>query len=174
MKKQLITLILLVGIILSACGPANTEQTTNTTPNSSYPDANSTTATVPSSYPSAGQENQSSDSYPVPQVTFDESRRFTFTTPIKAGDTQVSGTGPANIPIKVVNVGYLGELLGSGQTDANGNFVIELSNPLNGQDTIAIQLNDASLESDFRSNPGPGYTDFPMVGLLLATAIVQP
>lgn len=173
MNKQLITLILFAaGIILSACGPANNEPTSNTTPDSGYPGDNSTNN--PSSYPATVDETQNSESYPAPQANVDESRRFTFTTPVKAGDTQVSGTGPANVPIKIVNVSYMGEFLGGGQTDASGNFVIELTNSLNAQDLLGIQLNDTSLENDFRSNPGPDYTDFPMVGLLLTTAVVEP
>jgi len=152
--------------LLIACGPANEEVEQTPQQNTSYPGQVTDNST--------GYPAPIIPAYPGPQVTIDESRRFTISEPLVAGDTTITGKGPANIPIKVINVSYVGELLGSGQTDSNGTFTIALSKPLEVQHVIALQLNDQSLEADFRNNPGPDYTDFPMVGLLLTTVIVQP
>lgn len=159
------SLFLLSGLLIS-CGPANVTENETPEQNNSYPGQETFD---PGSYPAI-----TIPEYPGPQVTYDESRRFTINEPIQAGEQTVSGTGLANTPIKVVNVSYLGEILGTGQTGADGTFSIDLSAPVEVQHVIGIQLNDQSLDSDFRNNPGPGYSDFPFVGLILTSAIVQP
>jgi hypothetical protein len=165
-KKWFVIFSLFLSGLLISCGPANTNENQTPEQNNGYPGEQTST---PASYPAV-----TIPEYPGPQVTYDESRRFTINEPIHVGDQLVSGTGPANIPIKVVNVSYLGEVLGTGQTGTDGSFSINLSAPVELQHVIGIQLNDQSLDSDFRNNPGPDYSDFPMVGLILTSAIVQP
>lgn len=121
------------------------------------------------SYPSIVEEP---DAYPPPSVEYDESKRFTINEPLVVGEVMISGQGPANVAIKIINVSYVGEVLGFGTTDSNGNFSITSSTPFEANHIIGIQLADQNLEDDFRD--GPGYTNMPMIGLILDTAVIQP
>ncbi len=118
------------------------------------------------SYPSS----QNINAYPVPRVV-DESKRFTIQGPLHPGDTIVRGMGPPDVPIKIISISYVGEPLGFGSTNPDGTFNIEISPPLESNHVIAIQLSDESLKSDFLD--GPGYTDIPMIGLVLTTSVVE-
>lgn len=110
--------------------------------------------------------------YPAQPTRFiDESKRFTFDEPLNANQEEVSGTGPADVPIKVISISSAGESLGLGSTTSDGTFNITLSRPLNERELIAIQLGDDSLKPDFTDAPG---TDMPLIGLIFAQTFVQP
>jgi hypothetical protein len=51
---------------------------------------------------------------------------FRLEKPILEGDSTVSGTGPAGVPIIIADVTFMGEQLGAGVIDASGNFVVEV------------------------------------------------
>ncbi len=125
---------------------------------------------APITAPSANGYPAPSNSYPAP-ITYDESKRFTLVVPLKAGDTVIRGTGPADTPIKVISISYVGEPLGFGMVDKNGTFNITVSPPLEANHVIGIQLSDPEMEPDFYD--GPGYTNIPMIGLVLVQAIVE-
>ena len=58
--------------------------------------------------------NTIEETYPSPTRKIDEEKRFTFDEPIVAGQQEVSGTGPASVPIKIGSVSFAGEELGRG------------------------------------------------------------
>ncbi|MCB8924452.1 MAG: hypothetical protein H6652_02380 [Ardenticatenaceae bacterium] len=174
MKKTILILTLSVFFLLSACGPnaSDTSDTAvsldtgaETSSDSAYPVPTKTTS---GSYPPP-QANVSG--YPAPTVV-DESKRFAINEPIEAGSNDISGTGPANTPIKVISISYVGDSLGNGVIEEDGTFHISLSSPLEANHVIGLQLGDQSLEASFQD--GPGYTNIPMIGLILAQAVVQP
>jgi len=167
MKKILSFFIILAILILPACGPSTIDgiTTADNSSNISYPAPSST---ITNSYPPPRQENSG---YPAP-IVVDESKRFTIEEPLEAGSTEIMGTGPANIPIKVISISYVGETLGNGVVKEDGTFRISLSSPLEANHVIGLQLGDESLEPSFLD--GPGYTNIPMIGLVLTQTVVQP
>jgi hypothetical protein len=174
MKKIILVFTISAIFFHSACGPSSidtettdvsTVETVGNTNNTSYPAPSST---LNNTYPPPQQELEG---YPVSTVV-DESKRFIIEEPLKAGDTEITGTGPTNIPIKVINISLVGEALGSGVIDNDGTFHISLSSPLEVNHVIGLQLGDQSLEPSFLD--GPDYTNIPMIGLVLTQAVVQP
>ena len=125
---------------------------------------------APTIIPSTNGYPAPSNSYPAP-ITYHESKRCTLDIPLKVGDTVVRGTGPANTPIKVISISYVGETLGFGVIDESGSFNITVSPSLEANHVIGIQLSDPELEPDFYA--GPGYTNIPMIGLILVQAVVE-
>jgi len=88
--------------------------------------------------------------------------------PLAAGDTSVSGTGPANIKINIVDVSWGGNVIGTGPIGLDGKFIIDVP-PIEGGNRIGIMLadlNESGLKyEDFQNNEH--YQDLPMVGLLV-------
>ncbi len=169
-KSSLYFVLILLFLIVTACGPSQSEETTPTS--FSSPEANSGyQAPVPLGNNAYPVPTQIIKAYPVPSVV-DESKRFTIDQPLQAGNTEITGTGPANTPIKVVNISLIGESLGSGVIGNDGAFRIALSAPLEANHLIGLQLSDQDLESQFLD--GPDYTNIPMIGLILAQAVVEP
>jgi len=52
--------------------------------------------------------------------------QFRLNKPIVEGDDQVSGTGPAGIPIVIADVSFMGEALGTGKIGPDGKFSIKV------------------------------------------------
>lgn len=166
-KKSFLYFVLIILFFLVSCGPSSSEETN--TPNIAPSNTGYEAPTSPDSkaYPVPTPVR----SYPVP-IPVDESKRFTIDEPLKAGSTEITGTGPANIVIKVVNISYVGENLGSGIVAEDGTFHISLSKPVEANHLIGLQLSDQELEPQFLD--GPDYSNIPMVGLVLAQVIVEP
>jgi hypothetical protein len=98
--------------------------------------------------------------------------RFTLN-PIRAGDTRVTGTGPARLPIRIIDVSLVGEQIGSGAIDENGKFDISVSPPIETQHSIGIQIGDLQ-GTPFKYEDfiwGEGYKDLPMVGIIFTTTL---
>lgn len=188
--KKLLFLLFIFSVV--ACGPIETPTPTAESPevttpvidatqpppaeNEAYPPPQSTAPPSNEAYPPAAAPTQETNTvegaYPAQATRFiDESKRFTFNEPLKVGQEEVSGTGPANIPIKVVSISSAGESLGLGSVGNDRTFSVALSRPLQERELIAIQLGDNSLRVDFRDAPG---TDMPMIGLIFAETFVQP
>ena len=177
--KLLVTLFsfvlpLVIGV---SCNPNIPSPPSSTTPSQlATPTDTVSLSTTQDTYPAPTTVSSTngypapSNSYPSP-ITYDESKRFTLVVPLKAGDTVIRGTGPADTPIKVISISYVGESLGFGMVDKNGNFNITVSPPLEANHVIGIQLSDPEMEPDFYD--GPGYTNIPMIGLVLVQAVVE-
>ncbi|MFN3981890.1 MAG: hypothetical protein ACK4SA_16060 [Caldilinea sp.] len=124
-----------------------------------------------------------SGAYPAPQTPTPETSRipivpFILERPLKAGDTVVRGTGPANVPIIIVDVFLMGETLGEGVIDSEGSFEVSVP-PLETGHWIGVAVNDLSntdLEfSDFYAQGfrGPGAEQVPQVGFVHDSEFVQ-
>jgi hypothetical protein len=104
---------------------------------------------------------------------------FRLNKPVLEGSTEVSGTGPAGLPIIIADVTFMGEELGRGQIDANGSFTITLLKPLEKDHQIGVGLNDLQ-DTQWASEPfsdpgffGDEYAQVPMVGFFYDTTMVQ-
>ena len=187
--KKLFFLLFIFSVV--ACGPIETptptvESQDSPTPvleatqvppsdNDAYPSPNNesdTSGAYPPATDSTAENNDAEGAYPSSATRFiDESKRFTFDEPLTANQEEVSGSGPADVPIKIISISSAGESLGLGSVMSDGTFTIPLSRPLKERELIAIQLGDESLREDFRDAPG---TDMPLIGLVFAQSVVQP
>ena len=111
--------------------------------------------------------------YPIPEVetTIDPSLRgpdFFINEPVRSGDIVITGRGPANVPIILVNVSYVGEVLATTTIDETGNFVFEIDNPIEANHSIGLQLGDISgtdfLETQYLYNEN--YYERPLIGVI--------
>ena len=110
------------------------------------------------------------DAYPAPNNLIDESKRFTMEEPLKDGQQEISGTGVAGISIKVISLSNGGEQLGFGVLTEDGSYTIKLSRPGAGGELLGLQFADDSTAATLEGVPG---TDMPMMGLVLAQALVE-
>ncbi|MEP7190008.1 MAG: Ig-like domain-containing protein, partial [Roseiflexaceae bacterium] len=135
-----------------------------TAPPGAYPAPNS-------AYP-APSAAQGTDAYPSPAS---QGPQFTLNTPVRAADAQVTGKGPAGVPVKLISVARSGELIGETTIDNDGAFNVKVPTKLIAGDRIALMLgNTAGTKfdpKDFLS--GPGYEDYPLVGVLLSSTVVE-
>ncbi len=163
-------LFVLIGIwLITACSQ---------TPRS-YPDAAvNGTASPAMGYPapeSAYPRPATSAAYPNPSPTLRQGPKFTINTPIAASDTQVTGTGPAGVPIVLIDITKAGEVIATTTIREDGSFSFDVAGKLTSGNRVALVLGDTRGTSfdpgEFVS--GPGYQDFPMIGILFDSAIVE-
>lgn len=174
-SQALIGLIVFV-VFLSACNPAKPTASPVSGTAPAYPQpagqyaANYGTPLPGAAYPAPEQKTGSS----IPVVP------MRLNKPVQEGAVEVSGSGPAGLPIIIADVTFMGEELGSGQIDANGNFAIKLGKPLEKDHRIGIGLGDlkgTQWEKEPFSDPGffgDESMQIPMVGFFYDTAWVQP
>lgn len=107
---------------------------------------------------------------------------FSIDEPLGAGDKMVSGTGPAQVGILVVDVTLMGEVLGRGQIGKDGQFSIAVQPPLIVNHRIGLMLDDQSpgivqtqqaVEQLVRFD-GKNAIIIPRVGKLYDAASVKP
>ena len=162
-KKILFCSVLLVLILaITSCGA---KPQTGTPPGSV-----GSTASVNSAYPAVNTA-----SYPAPVVSgVKQGPVFTIDEPVKVSATEVTGTGPADVPIVLVSVTNMGEVLSSTVIAGDGTFVFKLTAPLAVDTTIGLMLGDLSGTSinamDFTVSDT--YYDRPMIGTLFDIAQV--
>ena len=110
--------------------------------------------------------------YPSP----DEIREgilFAINTPLRPGDTEVNGIGPAGLTVFVVNVTLMGEPIGSGRIGDDGTFRIAVpALEPNFQIGLFADLEAAGVDPD-SVIAGPGARVVPLVGFFYDTALVQ-
>jgi len=103
---------------------------------------------------------------------------FSLTRPIRAGDIVVRGTGPARVPIKIVDVTFMGQPLAQTVIGPEGTFEVTIQ-PLESNHRIGLMLGElagtAWTDASFRD---PGYNgkeamQVPQVGFLYDTVLVQ-
>ena len=92
--------------------------------------------------------------------------------PVRAGDTRVSGEGPAGLPLRVVDMSLAGEPLGEGVVAQDGTFLILLGSPVAGGNRVGILLGELTgskySQSDF------AVRDVPLIGAVVASQFVEP
>jgi hypothetical protein len=169
MKKILLifSLLLLLPLVIIGCSVKNSalnfEQTsTNTDDNFSYPVDGST----------------KDISYPIEEqiVTFENrGPDFSITEPVLGSSITIEGTGPAGVPIRLVDVSEAGKILGEVIIEQNGTFIFNLDQPIESGHSIGIQLGNISNtnlnESDFLYNEN--YYDRPLIGILFDMVVVE-
>lgn len=103
--------------------------------------------------------------------------KFEINEPVVGGSKVVTGTGPANVPIVLIDVTEMGTLLGQTIIDANGDFIFNLDEELIPYNAIGIQLGDIS-GTNFDSKNfiySDDYIDRPLIGIIFDIApIVEP
>jgi hypothetical protein len=101
---------------------------------------------------------------------------FTINTPLRAVDAQVSGTGPAGVPIQVLNI-TIGSLIAEVPISPEGMFVVDATGLLNPGDKVVLALGNIEgaqtqyTRGDFAN--GPNYQQVPSTGVVFAMAQVE-
>ena len=142
-----------------------------------------------SSYPGPGAEipgylNANKAPYPLPPTPTINAGTpvkvvpFRINKPVPDGATQVSGTGPADIPITLADITMYGDIMGQTTIKSDGTFVFNLSNPIEKGHLIGVALSDLTgtkwVSANF-SDPGfQGDTpkQVPLVGFFFDTVEV--
>ncbi len=115
------------------------------------------------------------DPYPAPPYSnLPEGPQFTIDQPVRLSQGRVTGTGPAGVPIRIVNITRGASQIAAVTIGSDGIFSAPLQDTFAG-DRIAIMLGDLSGTSFDRNQflRGPGYEDWPLVGVLFASALVE-
>lgn len=171
MKKFVSILMLILFVFLAAS--CITEVETPQVPTDSIESPSE--EIIDSGYPIV--DNNEITGYPIIDDThgFVIGPEFTINTPVSSSDMIVTGSGPAGVPIKLVNVSRVGLLLGETIIDSEGTFVFNLTEPLEAEHLIGIQLGDiegtAFNESDFLYSES--YYERPFVGILFDMVLVE-
>ncbi len=148
------------------------------------PDAADTAPVEEGAYPppqvTSGSEEE--EAYPAPTTPAEETSRipivpFAIEQPVAAGSTVIRGTGPAGVPILVVNVTYMGQVLGEGVIAEDGTF--EIATPaLEAQTWVGVALADLAgsefAYEDFYAGGfrGEGAAQIPQVGFVYDSVTV--
>jgi hypothetical protein len=174
-------LLVLLGMLLVACDQAATPKPTVTQPTTQSGNATQQpagNATDTGGYPApnnaypAPTDGQTADGYPAPAA---QGPQFTINTPVSASDSQVTGKGPAGVPIKLINMSKSSELIGEVTIGSDGAFTVNAASKLIAGDRIALMLgNTAGTNVDpSKFISGPGYQDYPLIGVTFASTVVQ-
>lgn len=174
---------LLMALLFTACQSSESLTPAPALPSRSEIPASDTLSPIqpaeslaPQAYPIPEQPGVSA--YPAPVTSIDPGQlgpEFAIDTPLVVGGTLVAGTGPAGLPIRVIDITTLGETLGTSVIGDDGTFRTQLGSPLKIGHSIGLQI--GALEgttwnyNDFLR--GPGYQDIPLVGTIFAQAIVR-
>lgn len=166
------TICLLLILLLAACGPAEEEIATD-------PPIGSDGYPIDSSgYPTLDAVSEN-PAYPATS-NVDESERFRIDQPVKAGATTVTGQGPKNLSIAIVNITLSGTILGTGTIGDDGRFSIPVS-PLPEGYRIGLTVTDVEEGKTFEEVAvelydyrGEGYTLVPSVGIFFDSALIEP
>lgn len=187
MKRPTVKSLILITLIIILAGCANpTDEEIKTSqptqiidPN---PVENSTSNDFQDGYPVPGSDN----AYPVDENNPMESAypnldpgmeygpSFTIDEPIDPNSNTVTGTGPAGVPIKLVDVTIMGEELALTTIDENGNFSFSLDKPLTSGHAVGLMIGDLS-NTDYNYDEftfSDEYIDKPMIGTLFYIAVV--
>jgi hypothetical protein len=183
MKIKIITLILVIlAFLLSGC--SESESTETLTPTSQQSDLVTDTPTMPTEsdmstgYPINTPNASPETGYPVVDNPSDETLQgpeFSISVPVQAGDLTVSGSGPAEVPLRLVSVSAVGQVLAETVINQEGIFTFNLDEPLEAGQTIGLMLGDLSgtdlNESDFLYSDT--YYSRPLIGILFDMVVVQ-
>jgi hypothetical protein len=103
---------------------------------------------------------------------------FALDVPILLGASKVTGQGPLDVPIVIVDVTMNARPIGSGTIGKDGKFSISLDKPAVEGHILGIQVG-----SGFQFTPensqqllgkkGPGFKDYPQIGVVFDSATVR-
>ncbi len=128
-------------------------------------------------YPAPAQIEETESGYPIIEATFDlpKGPEFHIDRPVSSTDFSVTGTGPANVPIILVNVSKVGDVLADTIINEQGTFVFQLDQALIAGHTIGIQLGNIE-GTEFEEDQfvySETYFDRPYVGILFDLVVVE-
>lgn len=148
-------------VLLAGCGE---EVPAAATPQGAYP--------APQGQAGAYPEPQGAGSYPSP---LEQGPKFTINRPVKLSDTQVTGTGPAGVPITLVSFTNSGEVIAETTIGADGTFTFDVGGKLIEKDQVGLKLGDVAGTAfdPQKFISGPGYQDTPYIGILFDMAPVE-
>lgn len=186
------SMALVLVVLLTACSTSPTPETVTATQNPSgqYPAPTqigtggvSTTYPIPSQQLS-GNLNANALPYPIPpSPTLNPGTPvkvvpFRINKPVADGATQVTGSGPADIPITLADITMYGDILGETTIQPDGKFVFKLANPVEKSHMIGVALSDLKNTKWVTANfNDPGFQgdtprQVPLVGYFFDTAEV--
>jgi len=165
------SLLIMVVMILTACTSSNPDVVSTPTA-MSIP----TVLAYPGAYPLPPPPTaNSNDPYPLPSYRdLPEGPRFTIDQPVRLSSGRITGSGPAGVPIRIVNITRGAIDIATTTIGADGTFNAPLVDTFVG-DRVAIMLGDLTGTSFDRNQflRGPSYEDWPLIGILFASAIVE-
>jgi hypothetical protein len=100
---------------------------------------------------------------------------FSISVPVEEGALEVTGTGPANVPLRLVSVSEVGRVMAETVINGEGNFTFNLDEPLEAGMTIGLMLGDVS-GTEFNENDfvySDTYYARPLIGILFDMVVVQ-
>ncbi len=117
----------------------------------------------------------------TPKATLEtiEIQPFQLDKPIEVGATRVTGRGPANVPIALLDITLGGPVLAFSAIDQRGEFEFKLSEPLEARHRIGVTLADLTgtewTREDFRSEDFHGDEAFnvPNIGFFFDTYMIR-
>ncbi len=103
---------------------------------------------------------------------------FRLDKPLQDGDTRVTGTGPAGVPIRLEDVTFTGRLIATGQVEEDGTFEIVLPQPLEARHRVGLTIDVAGTPWTLEDFQSPDFNGdealmVPQVGFYYDTAMVQ-
>jgi hypothetical protein len=130
-----------------------------------------------SGYPVSPPMEMPEEGYPIAEIEseFPQGPEFIIDRPVKASDSTVSGTGPAGVPIKLIDVSEVGVVLAETTINADGTFTFTLQDPLQSGHSIGLQLGDVE-NTDFNPDDflySDTYYERPLVGILFDLLVVE-
>lgn len=130
---------------------------------------------IDSTFPNTDQTDNSVP-YPSIDLPSKEGPVFNIDEPVLAGSIQVTGTGPANVTISLVDVTEMGMFLSETTINLDGKFVFDLQTPLIEFHAVGLQILDFS-NTDYDYEDfiyGDDYIDRPLIGILLdMTSVIK-
>jgi hypothetical protein len=163
--------IITLALLLAACTPANTLPPPSSSPS---------TRLSSSPYPVSKATKPSAQAYPSNSPTHDPSIiPFSINKPLQEGATQVTGTGPAGVPIRLQDITFMGDLVAETVIGDDGTFTFTVA-PLEQKHRLGIALGDLTntrwQPEDFYSNDYRGNEPMavPQMDFFYDTAFVMP
>lgn len=170
--KSIILLLLICVFLLVGCAADEATQEVSSLETDAYPAADEEEG-----YPVTEVIVKADDSYPVSEAEADDDQgpEFHIDLPVSGGDQVVTGTGPAGVPIILVDVSEVASSLAEATIDEDGTFIFALEEPLETGHSIGLQLGDVEgtefNESDFLYSDT--YYERPLIGVLFDMATVE-
>jgi len=170
--KTFIFIVAIFGLLLTGCAVENPTEEITGSSTEAYPVQGEET-----SYPVEVFIMPEDEGYPIKESTpfYEQGPEFELSTPILGGDSIVTGTGPANVPIRLVDVTEMGFVLDQTVIESDGTFKFTPEVPLQSGHSIGIQLGDIEGtdldESDFLYSET--YYERPLIGILFDLVVVE-
>jgi hypothetical protein len=180
--KNIAILLIIIILSLGACN----DQSASTTPSVEEP-IRQTTTTSPqqdltsneSAYP---LEQEQTTAYPITENAYPineedlpkKGPKFTIDEPVSSDNKSVTGTGPAEVPIRLVDVSAMGKELATTTIEDDGTFKFELGEELIAGHLIGLMIGDLS-NTSFNYDEfmySDEYIDKPMIGTLFDMVLV--